>query len=207
MRPAFLLLLLSLIPTSVQPAFDDPQTIDRVEEDWELVIKSTDVPAAGPQITTTMCPGPREDHPDVNFNLNYRAHPDFSPGGLEIQACDGQEVLASTTSGSGLLQTENETITWTQRISLSGGSVVYQVGSGRSTTWGNFGGSDLSVSFTSGLDDLSGYDSAVSLNKSGVCWQSDHVESMRLMRVRSYSGEKLISTTSTPRSVQLSETP
>jgi hypothetical protein len=207
MRPVFLLLLIGLIPTAVPPSFDEPPTIDRIEEDWELIIKSTDVPAAGPQITTTMCPGPQEDHPDVNFNLNYRAYPDFVPGGLEIQACDGQDVLATTTSRNGVLQTENETITWTQRITLSGGSVEYQVRSGQSTTWGSFGGEELSVSFTSGLSDLSGYDSEVSLNKSGVGWQSDHVASMRLMAVRSYSGDMLISTNNTPRTIHPTELP
>jgi hypothetical protein len=192
------LVLLSLAATF---AFDGQATIDRVEEDWELVIKTTDVPAAGPQITTTMCPGPIEDHPDANFNLNYREGDTFQPGGLQIEVFDGQSVIAKANSMSDSLQTDDETITWTQKLSISGGTATYCVKSGQSTTWGNFGGADLTVTFESTLADLSSYSPAVSVERSGIGWQSDHVSSMRLLQVRYYSGDTLVTTDSTPRTV------
>lgn len=175
--------------------------IDRVEEDWELVILTADVPTAGPQITTTMCPGPIEDHPDANFNLNYREGETFEAGGLQIEVFDGSNLVAVANSGTAPLNTDSETITWTQKLSIASGSVTYCVQSGHSTTWGDFGGDDLSVTFASTLDDLSGYSPSVSVSKSGIGWQSNHVRSMRLMRVRSYSGTTLVSTDATHRTV------
>ncbi len=201
MRTAVLLLMIGLVPAGSLAPRDATPVIDRVEEDWELVIRSTDVTAAGPQITTTMCPGPIEDHPDVNFNLNYRDRPTFQPGGLQIQVFDGTQFLALVTSKTESLATDGETITWTQRLSVSGGMVNYSIETGQSTTWGSFGGDSLKVSFATALSDLSAYKPEVSLNKSGVGWQSDHVTSMQLMRVRYYAGATLVSTDNTARPV------
>jgi len=181
--------------------------IDRIEEDWELVIRSGDVVAAGPQITTTMCPGPVKDNPCANFNLNYRDGANFQAGGLQIEVFDAQALVAAATSNTESLQTDNETITWTQKMSISGGSATFRVQSGQSTTWGGFGGDGLTVTFPTALGDMSSYSSNISVEKSGVGWQADHVSSMRLMRVRYYSGATLVSTDSTPKVVLLSTSP
>lgn len=207
MRRFLLLAWLGLIPAAAPVARDDPPPIDRVEEDWELVIRTTDVPAAGPQITTTMCPGPIEDHPDVNFNLNYREGGTFAAGGLQVEIFEGKDLLIAASARTEPLATENETITWTQKLTLSGGTVAYQVKSGRSTTWGDFGGDELSVTFASALSDLGSYSPDVSMNKSGVGWQSDHVASMKLVRVRYYSGDTLLRTDDTPRLLHPSDEP
>jgi len=181
--------------------------IDGVEEDWEIVIKTTDVTAAGPQITTTMCPGPVEDHPDANFNLNYREGESFLAGGLQIEVFDGDQVLTTADARTESLQTDNETITWTQRLSVSDSTAYYLVKSGLSTTWGSFGGTELSVSFPTTLTDMSNYTPDVSTANSGVGWQSDHVSSMQLLQVRYYSGNTLVSTDSTPRTILPAVTP
>lgn len=207
MRPVFALLALGLLVPPAAGDLDPAIPIDRVEEDWELVVRSTDVLAAGPQITTTMCPGPVEDHPDVNFNLNYRELEAFSAGGLQIQVFDGRDHIAVASSRTEVLQTDNEKITWTQRLSLAGGSVAYEVRAGHSTTWGDFGGEDLSVSFASDLADLRGYKPEISRSKSAVSWQSDHVASMRLLEVRYFVGGNLVSTDSSPRTVIPAKTP
>lgn len=201
---SFVVILLCLSTTS---SFDGTSpVIDAVEEDWELVIKTTDLSAAGPQITTTMCPGPVEDHPDANFNLNYREGDTFQAGGLQIEVFDGSDVVVSTDARTEPLQTDGETITWTQRLSIVGTEAEYLVKSGHSTTWGDFGGDELSVTFPTTLSDLSNYSPNISTSKSGVGWQSDHVTSMRLVQVRYYSGNTLISTDATPRTV-LSDQP
>jgi len=199
MRSATLLLLLSLIvPAPPEPAraFNP---IDRVEEDWELVILQPDVPAAGPQITTTMRASAMS--PVVNFNLNYRDKPTFQAGGLQIQVWDGDQVLSLATHHDALLSTTVETVTWTQRMKLSGGSIEYEIRSGSSTTWDEFGEADLSLSFSSNLTDLSEYQSETSVAKSGIGWQSDHVTSMKLLRVKYYSGNDLVAIEDTPRIV------
>lgn len=197
---ATLVLLSPVVPRNVEP-------IDRVEEDWELVVEHPDVPAAGPQITTTMRPSSEVACPVVNFNLNYRDRPSFQPGGLQVQVWDGDLNAGLATDQTALLQTVDETISWTQRMTISAGTIEYEIRAGHSTTWGHFGGDALKVTFATGVSDLSGYRAETSLRKSGIGWQSDHVTSMKLMKVRYYSGETLVATEETPRSIGGNESP
>ena len=107
--------------------------------------------------------------------------------------------------GAGCARPQGETITWTQRMSLSGGNLNYNVVNGQSTTWGKFGQGQgtLGVSMPSTLSDLGAYKPDYSVSKSGVSWQSNRVTSMTLLQVRYYSGGQLISTDSTSRTVDL----
>jgi hypothetical protein len=179
------------------------QPIDRVEEDWELVIEEPDVDGAGPQVTTTMSPQEDNSASFFAFNVNYRDSP-FRAGGLQVLAWSGKDLLASTTDKEAQCSTSGETITWTQRLSLSGGSLAYQIAQGRSTTWGSFNqGGQLDVSPSTSLASLDSYSPAVSVANSGVGWQANHVTRMTLARVRYYSGGTLVRTDDTPRSISL----
>ena len=114
-------------------------------------------------------------------------------------------MLNANSSGTGVCETQGETITWTQQMTLSGGSVNFNVLNGQSVTWGKFGQGLglLGVSFPCALADLSGYQPTYSVAKSGVSWESNRVTSMTLVQVRYYSGGQLISTDTTARSVSL----
>lgn len=183
-------------------------TIDRVEEDWKLVIDSPNPDEVGPQITTCMSPVSDGSTSFVAFDLNYRDQPSFQAGGLQAKVYEktGGTVLSSSNQGSKLLDTANETITWTQRLSLSNGVLTYAIVNGHSTTWGSFGQSaDLDAqTFTASISSLSGYSPSKSVVASGVGWQSNRVSSMTLVQVRYYSGSQLVSTDTTARSVNLS---
>jgi hypothetical protein len=176
---------------------------NRVEEDWQIVIANPDPVAVGPQITTCMSPTGDPSDTFVAFDLNYRDYPSFSPGGLQVKVCKGETVSDSDSQGSDIAFTPNESITWTQRMSLSLGSLSYSICNGQSTTWGQFGQGvgSLSVSAESSATSLAAYSPAYSVAKSGVGWQSDRVTSMKLLQVRYYSNNELISTDSTPRTV------
>jgi hypothetical protein len=181
-----------------------PTSADRIEEDWELVIATPDLVAAGPQITTSMSPvGDLRSSPFVAFDLNYREYPDFVAGGMQIQVWNDKELLDTATHESARWSTAGETITWTQRMGLSAGSISYIVLNGQSTTWGRFGEGlgQLEVSFPTSLSSLSAYSPAVSVANSGASWESDRVTSMRLVAVRYYAGGRLLSTDTTPRPV------
>lgn len=179
---------------------------DRVEEDWELVIATPDPAAAGPQIATSMSPTADDSSPFVEFDVNFRQSPNFQAGGLQVQVWSEKRLLDSSSSGTDQCNTPNETITWTQSMSLSGGSVAYAIKNGQSTTWGQFGqDNQLSVSYTSGLSALDGYSPDTSVTKSGVTWESNYVTSLRLVQVRYYAAGKLIMTDMTARSVPLGD--
>jgi hypothetical protein len=188
-----------------QPAGPAP---DKIEEDWQVVLATPDPDATGPQLTTCMSPVSDNSTPFVAFDLNYCDYPSFSPGGLQIKVYSGQNVADSSSSGSAVFDTPCETITWTQRMQLStGNQISYQVNNGQSTTWGQFGyGQGLgSVGYNTSVSDLSGYNPATSVAKSGAGWESNNVVSMTLVRVRYYSSGVLLSTDNTPRSVSLAK--
>jgi hypothetical protein len=183
---------------------------DKVEEDWQLVIASPDPDASGPQITTCMSPVSDDSTPFVAFDLNYRDYPSFQPGGLEVKVYANGDVLDyvvdSASQGSNLLQTPNETITWTQRMRLiAPNSIEYTIVNGQSTTWGGFSPSQGldPVIFTAQVTSMEDYSPDTSIANSGVGWESNRVSQMTLLRVRYYRDGQLISTDNNPRSVSL----
>ncbi len=207
MRPPRLALVLSsaLITLSVATAFGQIQGTsapDAVEEDWQLVIASPDPYSIGPQITSVMSPVSDGSTPFFAFDMNYREYPFFSAGGMQVQVWSNGSVTDTSSHGSALLNTVGEVITWTQRMSLSGGTVSYNVTNGQSTTWGRFGRkTQFGASFQAGVNDLSGYDPDVSAANSGVSWQSNHVTQLVLFQVRYYARGQLISTDTNPRTL------
>jgi hypothetical protein len=124
---------------------------------------------------------------------------------LQVQVLSDKDVLSTSSLGTALFATTNETVTWTQRMSLGGGKITYDIENGQSTTWGQFGqdGQDLAVSFDTTLSDLGRYSPDISASNSGVSWQSNLVTSMTLVQVRYYSGGQLVATDTTPRSIPL----
>jgi hypothetical protein len=185
---------------------------DQVEEDWQAVVATPDVLGVGPQMTMVMSPNSDPTAAFVTFYLNYRDYPNWQPGGLQLKAYGAAPdpsspppLLDTDTEGTQVCSTAGETVSWTQRMSLFSGSLNLSVVNGSSTTWGNFGQSpeSLGVSASSSLSDLSLYQPTYSVSKSGASWQSDRVTSMTLLRVRYYNNGQLISTDSTPRTVDL----
>jgi hypothetical protein len=180
---------------------------DQIQEDWQVVIGTPDPVGAGPQISTSMSPVPDGSTPFFVFDLNYQDSPTFVPGGMQVQVWSGDQLLSSATKGTAQCTTTGETITWTQSMSLSSGSINIGINSGKSTTWGKFGqGQQLNVngSFTSSLTSLSQYSPSTSVANSGVGWQPNRVTSMTLLQVRYYAGGKLLSKDTTSRSINLS---
>jgi hypothetical protein len=179
--------------------------IDQVEEDWQVVIGSASPAEVGPQITTCMSPVTDSSTPWVALDMNYRDVQTFHPGGLQVNVYSNGTALSSSTQGDELCETANETITWTQRMSVSGGQVTYTIVNGQSTTWGDFGeGNGLDpVSFSASVTSLSAYSPDSSVAKSGVGWESNRVSKMTLVQVRYYSQGQLVSTDTQSRSVEL----
>jgi hypothetical protein len=180
------------------------QAPDQVEEDWKLVVATPDVAGVGPQITTSMCPvADRTQAPFVAFDLNYREYPSFAAGGYQAQVWSGDQLVQNSTGGkTDQFATANETITWTQRMSLANGQITYVIAAGSSTTWGSFG-SSVNVSFTSSLASLSGYSPSTSATNSGVSWQVNNVQELTLVAVRYYANGVLLSTDTAQRQLVL----
>lgn len=142
------LTLACLVALGFQTAPAPAIEADRIEEDWSIVVADPDPDVTIPQITMKMEPDPVAGTPYLELNLNYRDSPSFMAGGLQARIRNVDETIDLASQGSEQLNTDGETITWTQRMTLSGGSIHFKITSGTSTTWGPFGvgEGDLSVS-------------------------------------------------------------
>lgn len=204
-----LLLFVAMVPMNLRPrlaatasAGSSAVDPDRVEEDWELVVANPDPLGVGPQITTCMAPSTNVGCPFVAFDLNYREYPIFQAGGMQVQTWGRGQLINTSSQSTEVFNTPGETVTWTQSMSVGGGTVRYDVGNGKSTTWGSFGqGSLLSVSFSTDYDSLANYSPDDSQASSGASWQSNNVTSLKLLRVRYYANGQLLRTDTTTRTV------
>jgi hypothetical protein len=190
---------------SLGSAFQSTPAPDRVEEDWVMVIGTADQATNCPQTSAVMSPTGNDADPSLVFKLNYRDQPSYQAGGLSAQIWQGTSFVSNSDQSTVSCNTNNETVTWTQRMSLSGGSLNFKVLAGNSTTWGQFGtgDADLAVTTSSSLADLSAYKPDYGVGKSGVTYGANRVTSMQIVQVRYYQGSTLLSTDSTPHAVNV----
>ncbi|MDA1049899.1 MAG: hypothetical protein O3C40_05400 [Planctomycetota bacterium] len=176
-----------LLLVSPAPGFAaDPITVVGIEEDWELVVASTDSNSAAPQVSCTISPLSHVSSLHAAFELNHQSQPEFVAGGLQLQVWNDAQPLSSRKSPiSGVLSTDGEVVRWTQALVLDNGTLTFEITNGTSTTWGNFGGQGyLKASLTTNLESLNGYDPAVSVQNSGVAYAGNRVTTLVLKRVR-----------------------
>jgi len=183
----------------------------RIEEDWQLVIGTPDNDLVVPQVTCTISPA------DMNtaycaFDVNFHSQPGWSAGGMQVHTWDPSDPIEySNAVASGTMNTANETVTWTQTMSLNPNTstIRFQVINGNSTTWGNFGGNPvdgfsghLVLSINTALPNLNSYDPNVSLDNSGVSFGGNEVISQTLMAIRYIDiNGKVIAQVTTPQLV------
>jgi hypothetical protein len=167
--------------------------IVRVEEDWRLVVSEPDASTVSPQVTCTMSPVNHLGSHHAVFDLNLRNFPSYEAGGVQLQLWSGDSTVNSVRSNVGVaLQTGGETITWTQRMSLSDGTLQFAVVDGSSSTWGDFGsGSSIALSTDADLENLNSYSPSVSVSNSGVGFGSNRVASLVRTAIRVYSAAGL----------------
>jgi hypothetical protein len=184
-RPTWLALTAVAQVLLVSPAAQAIEVVT-VEEHWELRTGAPDAASSSPQVSMLISP-----HADIQsdyfvFTLNHRNHPNFAPGGMQVQRWYGEQLAAAKSSNqeSPLTQSQ-ETITWVQRLDLAGGTLSFKVLSGTSTSWGAFGGpGDLVVSTASNLTNLNNYRPMISLQESGVSFAGNRVQSLTLTKLR-----------------------
>ena len=155
-----------------------------VEEHWELQLSQPDSERSAPQVTMVMSPKHDIGATHFLFTLNHVAVPEYQPGGMQVQAWDGENLLQEKAGNtSAALQNSNETVRWTQKLTLQDGTLTFQVVNGESETWNTFGGDDLSVSVASSLGNLNSYRPSVSLGESQVGYAENRVTSLTLTKL------------------------
>lgn len=190
----------SLVADEVGPA------IVRVEEDWVLVLNEPDFGTNSPQFHTVMSPFGNLDSFFAQVTWNYREHPAYTSGGVQMQGWSSEDLLITKSFRSDEMSTVAETVTWTQVLETNGEWLKFSITNGVSTTWGNFGGDSMTISGSAALANLNDYHSAVSVNNSWITYGSNRVNLLVLQQVRRYGAAGLISVDSNPKVVfQLAE--
>ncbi len=165
-------------------AADDSDVI-QIEEYWELEVGGPDANRSAPQVTMIMSPTESLDGDFFAFTVNHWSYPDYAPGGYQLQQWQGDDCVESRHGWrTSPIAVDGEVITWVQRLSLDEGQVRFQVLSGHSESWGNFGGEGFSLSQPSDLGRLNNYRPATSLNQSGIGYAGNRVSSLTLTRLK-----------------------
>jgi hypothetical protein len=156
-----------------------------VEEHWELQVGGPDIGRSAPQVGMVMSPTADLEGDFFVMTLNHWSSPSFSPGGVQVQRWSGEDCLWATHSAQrDPLSTDEETITWVQRLSLDDGLLIFEVVDGESETWGEFGGDgQLKSTVPTSLSRLNSYLPANSLNGSGIGYAGNRVSSLTLKKL------------------------
>src|SRR3954469_2436737 len=125
------------------PVRAESSRVISVEEHWELQLSQPDSELSAPQVTMVMSPTSDVSGDHFLFTLNHSTVPDYQPGGMQVQAWSGDSLSQEKVGqNSAALENSNETVHWTQRLSLADGSLTFQVVDGQSETWPTFGGDE-----------------------------------------------------------------
>jgi hypothetical protein len=162
-----------------------------VEEHWELEVGAPDGDSSGPQVCMVMSPTGDLNSDYFVFTLNHHSHPDYIAGGVQVQLWCGEDIVESKVGPSeGTLHHDNETVRWVQRTEIAGDTLHFEVISGESESWGEFGNTGhLRFSIGTHLSTLNGYRPAVSLTESGVSFGGNRVRSLVLTKIRWFDAE------------------
>jgi hypothetical protein len=166
------------------PTRGESSRVVHVEEHWELRLGQPDQERSAPQTTMVVSPDGELDGVHFLFTLNHSSAPDYQPGGVQVQAWDGDQLLDNAVGEEvGPLAYQEEVVRWVQRLRLDDGTLSFQILAGESETWGSFGGDDLSLSAATSLTSLNGYKPGVSITESQVNYAENRVDSLILTKL------------------------
>ncbi len=178
----------------------DPNNLQRVEEDWSLLVTTPDANVASPQISTEMIRSP-DALRFCTFHLNSCDIPTYNQGGLQVQAWEGTACMAVQTSENrNTMTTANELVQWTQYLQKDSSDLKFGISAASSDTWGDFSGVEITVPNSGAY--LGSYSINYSVAKSGITYGANRVLSLVLLRVRGYDNSgNLLFEDLTPRTV------
>ena len=166
------------------PAWAESSRIVHLEEHWELRLGQPDPDRSAPQTTMVMSPDGGLDGVHFLFTLNHVSMPDYKPGGMQVQAWGGGELVADSVAEEvGVLSHASDVVRWVQRLTLEDGSLSFQILNGEAESWGTFGGDDLSLNVATSLSSLNGYKPGISITESQVSYAENRVESLTLTKL------------------------
>ncbi len=188
--------MVSLLGSSGAVLGQDVQGLTRIEEDWVVAIVEPDSEITAPQFTSVMTPDHNDPATYFTVEFNHSTSPEFTPGGIQLQTWtnDAQDD-ASPRLTNRSLDERDERIRWTQYLEIKNDNLEFGLSGFRSRTWNGLALDEAKLTvFASALQNLNNYRIVDSAASSGVGYSANRVESMILVRVRTYSGNQLLET-------------
>lgn len=175
---------------------DEPRII-RVEEDWQLEVTTPDPLQYSPQFSTWMSPSDSLDDEHFCANFNHAQKSGYPGGGFQINAFQGTALMDESLHRSGVtLSSNGESVRWTQVMAIVNDELVFAIKNGTSQSWGDFGGPETLVRFSSSLNNLNRYHPSRSVEWSGVGFAANRVAFLKLAKVRLFTDQGLVLETS-----------
>jgi len=167
--------------TSLQAA-----NVVSIEEHWELDVGKPTPSRSSPQASMVMSPRLDLSGTFFIYTLNHKDMPNYSAGGMQVQQWEGDTVRdVHNGPQQGTLSQEGDVITWTQKMEIHEGLLIFQVQDGSSQTWSTFGGAGyLKFSTSTTLNNLNGYRVSNSLGESEVGYAGNRVQTLVLKKLR-----------------------
>src|SRR5689334_7081906 len=175
-------------------------SVVRVEEDWRLEVVTPDPGTNAPQISCVFAPTADIDFGYAEFDINHHSLPRYRPGGMQLQVwSNNQPIVVNNDPDGGIFSNPEETVTWTQSLAFDDGVLTFAIRDGQSDTWGRFGHDNrLKIATSAPIDNLNGYDTAVSKSNSGIGFASNRVRVLKITAVRRYYSDGTVSEDATP---------
>lgn len=197
--------LLLLANIGLQPAGAQetavPALVDRIEEDWHLVVGDPDPEADSPQILNVMSPLATIQDEHAVFEINHVTQPEYTSGGLQLQRWMGPEHCVDFTPvpDYGTFACPGEEVRYTLRMSIRDSILYYSVRNGSSQTWGSFGSpGQIWLAVPTSLKTLSRYSPDFSASESKVAFGTHRVEKFERTEIRYYWQGQVVAKDQTP---------
>ncbi len=179
-------LVIAIVLAAAPCCGEQPSSIYKIEEDWEMVIHEPDPANNSPQVTFFTSPSVNLDDCYFQLQMNFAAEEGFSSGGFRVGAfVDEVPVDEERSRVRGVLAWDGDKVEWTSAMAVIEGQLYYALKNGHGLQWGTFGGPEFLVSMPNGtLTDLSKYSAQRSLENVDIGFGSNRIQSIRLKRVR-----------------------
>lgn len=163
--------------------------IVRVEQDWEVVIKSPDTNRATPQLALWMRPDPALDAGFL-VTINYQDTPAFATGGVGIQGWHQDACLGSRSHLLGRSPEKDERIEITTFMEIANGKASFGVSKGKSKTFGDLSKAGLTVAnVQAGTTSLARYSTQDSVDNCLFTASPERVGMVKITQVRAYDAK------------------
>jgi hypothetical protein len=186
--------LLPLVALAVAAAWSGPiyaLDVVAIEEHWEMTVGEPDASSSGPQVCMVTTPSGHLDGNFFMFTINHRSHPEYAPGGMQVQQWCGEQLLDSRSAPTDEpLHHDEEVLRWVQRTEVHGGVLTFEIIHGASSSWGDFGDDGrLKLTVSTGLSTLNSYRPGTPIEESGVSFAGNRVRSLVLTKLRWWDSE------------------